>query len=487
MKEAKGSITIFSLLTMMLVASALFSLLEGVRFAEITRLTKWQSQIALESLFADYESRLWGKYRILACEKENMQEKILKYANERLEYDVGGINFFQFQGTNVIIEEITRLTDGEGAAYVNLVSSYMKENITYEMAQSIFSRYEGIKEMMDTSIWDWSEVEDALEQIDEVKQDLEKNSTGLSVQTSGNSVKKTQKVQEDLLGTMAELKKKGVLELVIEDTDTLSDKKLDVSNVVSKRELEQGNELYEEEIDWMDRILFQQYLLKYLSNYCEETEDGGVAYELEYLIGQKASDIENLKSVVYELLAIREAANVCHIMADASKMNEAQIIAAAIAGISANGAVIEAVKMGLIMAWAFAESVLDVRALLRGQQIALIKSSENWTLDLDKITNISNKYMVAESCENGLAYKDYLGILLLFAQAEETALYAMDVQEAYLQITLENPEFYLDEYLIAADVSLVYEYEPVFLMIQFLNIQEAWEYQISANAKFTYE
>ncbi len=80
-------------------------------------------------------------------------------------------------------------------------------------------------------------------------------------------------------------------------------------------------------------------------------------YELEYVLGGKRNDADNLKIVVSELLAMREPLNMASLTASSQRQSEAMALAVTLAGVSANPAVIEAVKYGILVAWAFAESV----------------------------------------------------------------------------------------------------------------------------------
>ena len=54
------------------------------------------------------------------------------------------------------------------------------------------------------------------------------------------------------------------------------------------------------------KYCFNQYLVNYLGNYVEKKQDRVLEYELEYVLGGKRNDVDNLKIVVTELLAMRE-------------------------------------------------------------------------------------------------------------------------------------------------------------------------------------
>lgn len=94
---------------------------------------------------------------------------------------------------------------------------------------------------------------------------------------------------------------------------------------------------------------------------------------MEYILGGKNSDRENLKSVAAKLLLIRQGVNMAHLLADGGKRIQLETLSLAIASsflVPPAAAVIEA---ALLVCWAFAESVLDVRELFAGGHVPLVK------------------------------------------------------------------------------------------------------------------
>lgn len=479
----KGSVTIFSLLSMMLVVSALFALLEAGRFQGMKRLTKLQTQTALESVFAEYNTVLWEEYRLLACKQSNVNSGIEESVADRLLEDSFATNFYQFRVTEIEQQGYTRLTDGEGSAYIQAAAGYMEKNLSYETAKQIYNQYQGIKDIKENSGFAFSDIEKALRRIKE--EETSKGNTGaLQNQDVIEQDLNTYRKKENPLELIQDLQKKGVLSLVVKDTSILSEKEMDISNVVSKRELPEAYHAVLGEVDWYTKVLFQQYLLTYLSNYTDEKEHA-LNYELEYLLGGKATDIENMKVVVNQLLALREAANFLYLSSSPQKVEEARVLAVAIAGASMNPAVIYAVRTAVLAAWAFAESILDLRTLLTGGKIALLKSNNTWTLDVDYISSIGKGYAKAKNCSNGLNYKDYVGILLLFQEEEQIAKRAMDVQEQTLRKRYEDEEIYLEDWILDVNVQVTYEYKPVFFSID--RVLPSWKYKIIVQEQFGYK
>lgn len=483
----KGSVTIFSLLSIMLVASAVFALLEASRFQSLSRLTQLQTKVALESVFAEYNTYLWDEYRLLACKQSEVNSDIEQSVESRRLDNVLGTNFFQFQVGEIQQEGYTRLTDGDGRAFIQAATSYMEKNLFYETAKTIYNQYEGIKNIKSNSEFDFSDIETALKKLNEEE---------LSVGTTGKSQKEMNtedvhensatvyKIKENPLKTIQDIQKKGILSLVMEDTSQLSQKEVDVSGLVSNRSLPEDYYPSLEEMDWYTRVLFQQYLLTYLSNYIDE-KDHTLKYELEYLLGGMASEVENMKAVVHQLLGVREAANFLYLVSNPVKVEQARLLAVAIIGASLNPVLIDVVKTAVLAAWAFAESILDIRTLLTGGKIALLKSDTTWTIELDYISTIGEGYSKAKSCANGLGYLEYLGVLLLFQQETQLAKGAMDVQELTLRERYGTQDIYLDEWITDIRVYVTYQYKPVFFSIN--KVMPYWKYEISIREEFGYE
>ena len=78
--------------------------------------------------------------------------------------------------------------------------------------------------------------------------------------------------------------------------------------------------------------MFDSYIMEKCSCFPDEEKDAGeLSYQLEYILGGKNSDIENLKYVVHRLLLIREVSNVTYLFSDGTKMAEAAAMAFAVA------------------------------------------------------------------------------------------------------------------------------------------------------------
>ena len=474
MKREKGSITLFSLLSILLITAAIFALLEGTRLQELRRFANLQTKVALEAVFAEYNACLWQNYHLLGTDEMQMEAIIEETANGR---QGNSANFLRFVPEKIETMGYTRITDGEGLTYIDCVSTYMKDNILYEAIKEIYSQYEAIKQVMDTSKLDSSDITEALEEL----KNLEEADTRNSVGTSLRSID-----VRGLLETAEKWKKMGILELVVKDTTKLSESEINLETGLLERDLLSGTMEVSDTTDLVDRILLQQYLLSYMSNLQDIKNDRALSYELEYLLGKKSSDIENLKVVATEILAIRQASNFLFLISNPVKLAQAEALATLIGGASLNAAVIQVIKIGLITAWAFAESILDVRALLAGKKIALLKSEESWTLELSNIGEVTKEYLMAKESTWGINYETYLGLLLLLQNEQDLAMRAMNVQEATIRKVYQDESFCLDRLLTQVEAKISYIYEPIFPFLRVIDAEKRWEYKILGTESYGY-
>lgn len=507
----RGSITIFAALSIMLVAQLLFTLLESARNMEFYRVLQSNTDSVLESMFADYASPLWEDYRILGVtaadssgrfslnNREAMLRSISKFNLESPGGFSGltGSNLLTADVEDVVFDEYLLLTDQQGRVFQAAAASYMKQNLLYEAAKSVYSGFESVQQVRE----DYGDADvsigDALSALECMQEDESNTPAPTRKAASAPAPAKeaasvpaergsSAEPEENLLTTVVETKKTGILSLVLPEGDEVSGAQIRLEKTVSHRTLQQGTSTQSIVDDWYDRVLLNQYLVRYLSNYTDSGNRRGLHYELEYLIGGKGEDAANLKLVVTEILAIREALNLASLAASPQKQSEALALAMLLAGATANPVIVEAVKYGILAAWAYAESVLDVRTLLQGGKIAVLKSETDWTSNLSAVPALLSGWSQAKSSERGISYRDYLSLLLFFHSGERLSMRAMDVQEAAIRQKPGYESFRMDCLVCGTKLHAVYEYVPVFLGFVPLLRSGTDRIRIPRSAQYTY-
>ena len=176
---------------------------------------------------------------------------------------------------------------------------------------------------------------------------------------------------------------------------------------------------------------------------------------MEYILAGKNSDRKNLEKVVGRLLLIREGINSASLMADSVKMAQVHTLALAIASgflIPPAAVIIDA---ALVLCWSFAESVLDLRELLYGGKVPLVKNASNWQLSLENLPYLLEKMDTErKNAENGMSYEDYLQIMLLSQSKKEKLERGMDMIEVHIRSHSGRQEFRLDNCIEAIEASI---------------------------------
>ena len=483
----KASITVFAALSLMLVAQLLFTLLEAARHYELQKVLYMNTDAVLESVFADYCSPLWETYKILGIRVEDTEGKFTFNNREAQIRSLTADHLGKkeqknlFSGSSLLTAEMIDarydpyrlLTDQNGVVFQKAVCTYMKKNIAYEMAKSVYNNYEAVKEVKK----DYKDADDGIRDAMDALKHPKKYETETENSSSGrlkgavpqkHESKKQESAEKNVstenpLETVTEAKKEGVLSLVLPENAKVSGKSINIEETVSHRSLEKGTMDFYNGTDWYQKVLFHQYLVNYLGNYVEKKPDRVLEYELEYALGGKTSDADNLKIVISELLAMREPLNMASLTASSQRQSQAMSLAVTLAGASANPAVIEAVKYGILVAWAFAESVLDVRTLLSGGKIAMIKSDADWTSNVHMLPELLSGWSVAKDCPQGLDYGQYAAVLLLFHRENTLAMRTMDVEEAYVRKQEGYENFRMDHVVCETELTATYEFQPIFL------------------------
>ena len=159
-----------------------------------------------------------------------------------------------------------------------------------------------------------------------------------------------------------------------------------------------------------------------------ETQAQVLDYEIEYLLFGNASDRENLSDAVHRLLAVRSGLNLIHILSDSRKREQARALAAVITGAGSITPLILVTTFFVMSVWALGEALMDVKGLLAGKKVVLLKTSEDWTLDVENLLVLGRDgTLEAGGGERGLSYLSWLKILLFVEPAVRQEYRIMDV------------------------------------------------------------
>lgn len=448
-KQCPASLSIYFTLLLAITGAFILTVAEIARFSGLDSDASEYTNLAEESLFAGYQPVLLDNYDMFWLDGcfggDNFSIEKGEAEMEALLYDNlwnRGRNYYRMQVEGVTAESYLLATDREGKVFQSQAASAYKAKFGEIASEEILSHIKGIqngKNSGENPEEKISSAESTLESIrQQAAQEAEQKTEGSL--TKGAGIKavpppcpspkgegQTPWQGENPLEVNKQLRSSGVLALVLPSGTALSEKKADIRNCLLKRNCKKGTDNGSFKTGTADRIFMQMYIQRYCGNFLKPKESGGLSYGEEYVIAGKATDRENLEYVVKELLLVREIANFSYLSTDQAKQAEALTVATVLAGISGNPALIEVVKQGILAVWAYAESICDVKILLSGGKIPLVKTAADWNTALSNLGNVaSGNY---KGADKGLCYEDYLQAFLYVLSTKKASYRCMDLME----------------------------------------------------------
>lgn len=462
MKEQNGYLTVFLTLILTVMLSLCLTLVLGARESARKMKTEYVTDIGMNSILAEYHRELLEQYDLFFIDTSYgtslaSYEKTAEHLSTYLTYNLGDEGIFlpilyrdplKLELDNAEITEASVATDEEGA-----VLRRQAVDVMYQRIGVTFLR----------EVAEWVRVADAYDMDSRDILAEEREAAAQLEAWNGTTIETADGEREVELenpgAAVVSFWEAGVLNFVVEDIDTLSSVSVDKTAYVSGRELLAGtglNSALAFEDGFWEQLLFHEYILEYTGRFDKEKEDGLLRYQTEYILAGKENDVENLKNIVYKLLAFRAVANTVYLTGDTEKMNLLRLttrILATLIGLPAIAGVLQTI---LVLAWAMAESIYDVEQLLKGKRILLMKTKTSWHYDLDQVMNFTGEH-ADEGGESGLRYEDYLRVFLCFQDKKVTTFRLMDVMEMDIRKTPGNLFFRMDGCIDSLKASIGYK------------------------------
>ena len=460
-----GYLTVF--LTLILTVMLSFSMTLIVSAGENTRrfAAECVTDIGMNSILAEYHRELLEQYNVFFTDisygtqviaYENMTEHLKNYINHNLQ---GDDLFMQGVYGNLIHMELDNIAVNGALSACEEGGISLRRQAVDAIKQDV-----GITYLEKTGDWLATLQSSGIMDINllEKQKEAEKKVVELTGKKMGTLFEKEE--QEDNAVTFYEA---GILNLVA-DREELSSREITLSQYASHRvHFESGGlsvpKSYAD--DFWDELFFHEYLMSYTGHYGEENSGSayeknfGLEYETEYLLAGKAKDIDNLKAVAGQILAIRGGANLIALMQDEGKKQYVQILAFSMASLLGIPEAEEVLEELLKIIWAMAEALYDVTMLLQGGRIPVIKQPGEWHYSMENALNFVRPETGQTKITDGLSYEDYLRILLCFHGKEELTMRMADVMEMNIRNTPGNENFCMDGCFESFRVQIVYRGE----------------------------
>lgn len=237
------------------------------------------------------------------------------------------------------------------------------------------------------------------------------------------------KEKSDALDRLEEILSGELLRLVMPEGTAISRKKVSLGKSLAKKASKSADG--QEETNPLEQLLVNEYIFLYFDSFVKQCSERGklgnqvLSYEQEYLLCGEASDKENLAGAVEELLMVRGAMNLLHLINSAEKKVQADELAIAVSG--GNAPVQFIVSFFILTLWALGEAVWDVRCLLEGGKVPLWKDAGTWKLSLPGLLSLEFLNGRAGNSEGGSDYEDYLRILFFLKNKKLRNYRMMDI------------------------------------------------------------
>jgi len=359
-------------------------------------------------------------------------------------------------------EDLSKLGDFDNAQSqsicdVNQILNALKSNqINLNNTKQIFNSINKAltKENAQHAMTAINQCEDAISKFDNSKLEFDYSGVDFSSGAAGLGT------IENIIRTM----KDGMLGLVIDDPSKISSKTININDLASSQQNGTSNYWSNISEGAKDNVLYNEYLFGKFNSYSDSFDSKGelietddlLNYKLEYILGGKDSDIENLKSTILQLSLIREGTNLEYLFTDSEKKYESYTLALSLLGFTGNYAVIKAGQYLIMSAWAYGEAIIDMRKLFSGEKVEIEKNKSNWTLSLERLLamNFTADNSITDN-DKGYNYEEYLRILLYMENPNDKYYRTMDTIEIKM-IEKGNKNFRLKNYVYSLNATAVF-------------------------------
>jgi len=452
----KAYMTVYLSLIFGIVLSLLFVLIEGAAIGAVRAQAELVADLGLDSIFAEYHREILNQYELFFIDSSYgsstnggvgmVEQHLSDYMGYNMTPDQDLVMPFErsllkLKNPYLEISEVSCASDDECMVWKAQAVNYMKAVYGGDLVSNV-------QEYISTVESKGLTKEDVADSIAEQKQELEEAFDGNGIvefgeeSEEGYSYQKVSSMFDQIVG-------EELLTLVLPDGNAVSGAVMDTGPYFSARRkggtINRGIGLHDgvDRPDGIvDELIYGEYLMKKCGNFIEPKDTGLLKYQIEYILYGFNSDAGNLRRSVEVLYMLRLAANLASISTDSAKQSQAEAAAAVICTLLLSPELTEALTAVILGVWALMETVSDMRQLLGGGRVPLIKTSKDWNISmLDLFTgNLSNSKKTT-----GLSYQDYLRVFLGLMDKDTKAERSLDIVEMDIRQTDGNEHFRIDQ------------------------------------------
>ena len=461
MLDNRGKITVFlTLITICLLSLGLTAIrvveLEGARVKSVICAKR-----AISEIKAGFNPYIFEKYHILLFDKGVYGEGDAGLEQQLQEYFDRALGE-KYTDTEVAISGLLMPGDNDCEPFKQQIADYMLYGAIEGGAEKVLDLTDGK---------DGSLSENILNDMDEAERT---QTDGQGVQKEADDNTGNAGAKEDPRKFTKKIKKNGILAFVVPEGMELSESEFDPGTLSVGHKIYNFSSSVDLEFDsfsdfkkdvrsyesWLDSLKNAGSAVFYANNVFNNALDTDVntetalKYELEYLICNKFSDIDNLKECVNRIILIRFPVDYAYILTDAEKVKQIKSISTAV--FLASGIPEPIVRYLVAGAWSYVEAVADVRVLLEGKKEPFKKSVDTWHTDIFRLgESVEQAKGSDQTVEKGMEYKDYLTILLALRGEE---IYPGMLELIELNTKLKYEDFSMKDAVVGMSVDFFTTY-----------------------------
>lgn len=448
-------LTIYLSLTFGIILSLLLVLIEGTAIGAVRAQAEIVADLGLDSVFAEYNREILKQYELFFIDSSyggsnggvgQVQAHLSDYMGYNMDPDtdltfLGGKTLLKLKNPYLEMNEVSYASDDGCMVWKAQAVNYMKSVYGGDLISVV-------KEHMDTVSSSGLTTRDVAGEVAKQKEMFEEALAEKEIVEYGAESEEGYSYQK-VSGLFDRLIGGGLLALVLPGDGNVSDAAagdtLWFSSRMKNGKINRGNGLHDgiERPDGIiDELVYGEYLMKMCGDYTKPKEEGQLHYQIEYILYGKESDKANLRACAERLYAVRAAADLITISNDSARKAEAELVAAVICTLLLVPQYTEILTEILVGVWALAEAAVDVRQLLEGGKVPLIKNSREWQTSLSGL--LSGQLSGSGKGESGLSYRDYLRVFLGLADKTGKAARSLDIVEMDIRRTAGNDGFRID-------------------------------------------
>ena len=476
----EGEISIYLSLVFTLIISLLLTVISAARGAALQVLYECAVESALLSVFGEYNQELLDRYDVFfidlsylsnSPDPQNLEIKLNEYFEDNFHPENGTSllfysDFLDVTNTNVSLTEYELATDSYGEPFKKQVVEYMSNLVGVN----------DVKDMTNLiSVWDSYSLD--TEKFPEMQE------KAVESFTSSDEDNWEQTVIKDKFRTFIMYDEHALI-LMGMDFFKLSFETISVSDTLLHRDKEKGiGDMREYDFDPTENIFFIEYIMSKMGNYLDQREDTKLKYEAEYIVFGQGADIMNMECMVQNLFNVRALEDYISLNLATDKVDAVRPIGEVLEPVTEIPEPV--ITQTILLIWAMAEAVTDVRELIKGERVPLIKTSEQINVSIEGLINLigeevelDGEVTEAPVSENGIpnitvGYSDYLRVFLYALPSVFKVYRTMDMIEQDLRISGTGNEFF--RFDVCAD-----KVKAVF------SVETGFDYRFVGEKKYSY-